>query len=80
MMWVENQTFRGEDIKLDFTRWRKCDFMESNIIVKYGEYDLVDCDFTRCKLTLAGNAISIMRICKLFFPQIPIIGEDGRPQ
>ncbi len=78
MIWVEGQTFKGQDVKLDFTRWRHCDFVECNIIVEFGVFDLVECDFARCKLTLTGNAVNILTVCKLFFPQIPVFGPDGR--
>ena len=73
MIWVEGVTFRNQNVKLDFTRWKKCTFSKCNIIVKHGEFDVIDCDFDNCKLTLDGNAITILKICKLFFPEIPII-------
>jgi hypothetical protein len=73
MIWVEGETFENQDIKLDFTRWRKCIFKGCNILVKSGEFDLVDCSFENCKLTLLGNAIAIIKVCKIFFPEIPVI-------
>ncbi len=73
MIWVEAEVFTNQDIKLDFTRWKECTFKNCNIIVKYGEFDLVGCNFDKCKLTLDGNAVSILKVCKMFFPQIPVI-------
>lgn len=73
MIWVEGETFENQDIKIDFTRWKNCTFRECTIVVKYGDFDLVDCHFDKCKLSLIGNAIAIIKICKLFFPEIPVI-------
>jgi len=73
MIWVESELYENQDIKLDFTRWKECTFKGCNIIVKHGEFDLVNCHFENCKLTLDGNAIAIIKVCKLFFPQIPLI-------
>lgn len=79
MLWVESELFENQDIKLDFTRWKNCTFKNCNIIIKHGEYDLVNCGFDSCKLMLEGNAISILKVCKLFFPQIPLIdGSEKR--
>jgi hypothetical protein len=75
MIWVEAEVFENQDIKLDFTRWKSCTFKHCNIIVKYGEFDLVDCHFDDCRLSLDGNAVTILKICKLFFPEIPIISS-----
>ncbi len=66
MLWIEEELFENQDVKLDFSRWKKCTFKNCNIIVKYGEFDLVGCHFDNCKLTLEGNAIAIMEVCKLF--------------
>jgi len=73
MIWVDSKVFQNEDVKIDFTRWKNCTFRNCNIIVKYGEYDLVDCKFDGCRLTLEGNAIAIIKVCKLFYPEIPVI-------
>ena len=73
MIWVENELFQNQDVKLDFTRWKECTFKNCNIIIKHGEFDLVGCHFDTCKLSLQGNAITILQVCKMFFPQIPLI-------
>jgi hypothetical protein len=73
MIWVEGETFENQDIKLDFTRWKNCTFRGCTIIVKDGEFDLVDCRFENCRLSLIGNAVAIIKVCKLFFPEIPTI-------
>lgn len=72
MIWVEGQTIENQEIKLDFTRWKKCVFNKCNIIVKYGEFDIVDCGFNDCKITFDGNALVIMKFAKLFVPQLPV--------
>jgi hypothetical protein len=73
MIWVDAEVFENQDIKLDFTRWKNCTFRNCRILIKYGEFDLVDCHFDTCRLVLEGNAIAIIKVCKLFFPQIPLI-------
>lgn len=71
MLWVEGELFQNQDVKLDFTRWKNCTFKNCNIIVKYGEFDLVGCHFDKCKLTLEGNAITVMEVSKLFSQRTP---------
>jgi hypothetical protein len=66
MLWVDGELLENQDVKLDFTRWKNCTFRNCNIIVKYGEFDLVGCHFDKCRLTLDGNAIAVMEVCKLF--------------
>jgi hypothetical protein len=66
MLWVDSKVFTNEDIMLDFNRWRNCTFRNCNIIVKYGEFDLVSCNFDKCRLTLNGNAVAVMKVCELF--------------
>ena len=73
MIWVEAEVFVNQDVKLDFTRWKNCTFKNCNIIVKYGEFDPVECNFENCRLSLEGNASTVLKVCKLFFPQIPVI-------
>ena len=72
---VRNQTFKNEDIYLDGHSWFKCKFHNCNIIIERGEFDVVQCEFQDCKLTAKGNAISMLKIVKLFFPQIPLIND-----
>ena len=78
VIWVDGEVFENQDVKLDFTRWKNCTFRNCNIIVKHGEFDLVGCNFDKCRLTLNGNAVAILTIAKLFYPQIPLI-NDTKP-
>jgi hypothetical protein len=73
MLWIQGETFENQDIKLDFSQWKKCTFRECNLIVKYGEFDLVECSFQSCRITFVDNAKNILRICKLFYPETPTI-------
>jgi len=72
---MRKQTFRNEDIYLDGHSWFNCKFYDCNVIIERGEFDVLQCEFTRCKLTAKGNAIAILKIAKLFFPQIPLIND-----
>ncbi|GAH53944.1 unnamed protein product, partial [marine sediment metagenome] len=47
-----------------------------NIVVEYGILSLKDCEFNDCRLTVKGPAENIIKIAKLFFPQIPIIERE----
>lgn len=69
---VEGQTFRDTTIDLDFTDWKKCSFINCTIHTTYGIFKLRNCDFTGCKLALAGVAETVARLLKLFFPDRPI--------
>lgn len=76
VIWVDGEVFENQDVKLDFTRWKNCTFRNCNIIVKHGEFDLVGCNFDKCRLTLDGNAVVIMKVCGLFAQQSP----DQKPK
>jgi len=78
---VEHEKFLREDIYLDGHSWFRCTFKNCNIIIERGEYSVIQCDFNGCKLTAKGNAIAILKIAKMFFPQIPLIDdESGKPK
>jgi len=70
---VENQTFKNKDIFLDGHSWKKCGFINCNIIIEKGDYDVIDYDFIKSRLSARGNAVAILKVCKMFFPQIPLI-------
>lgn len=72
---VRNQTFKDEDVYLDGHNWFNCKFYNCNIIIERGEFDVVQCTFDGCKLVAKGNAVSILKIARLFFPQIPLIND-----
>ena len=69
---VEHQTFKGDDIYLDGHSWFDCEFINCKIIFERGEFDLIQCSFDGCKLVAKGNAISIIKLLRLFHPDIPI--------
>ena len=79
MMWVENQTFTDQSVKLDFNRWRGCTFEHCEIVVEYGVYDLEFCNFQNCKFTAAGRAEAIMKLFKMAFPIIPFKEDTKNP-
>lgn len=66
MEWVDGELLENQDVKLDFTRWRNCTFKNCNIIVKYGEFDLVGCHFDKCRLSLGENASVIAQVVMMF--------------
>lgn len=70
---VANEKFHDQDISLDGKSWFSCNFYNCNIILERGDFDLALCKFNGCKLTAKGNAISILKVAKLFFPGIPLI-------
>lgn len=72
---VEHQTFTDDDIYLDEHSWFDCKFINCRIIIERGEFDLIQCSFDTCKLIAKGNAISIIKLLKLFYPDIPIIND-----
>lgn len=45
---VEGKTFKGQEIFLDFTVWRKCNFVDCKIVVEYGIFKIQDDDFVNC--------------------------------
>ncbi len=75
MIWIEDKTYLNEEVKLDFTRWKKCAFLKCKIIIKYGEFDLVDCKFNDCKFIVDGVAGTIIKFFRDAYPTIPV-GED----
>jgi len=77
---VEGLTFKDQDILFDGHSWKKCTFEACNIILEFGYYDAVGCNFPNCKLTLRGVAQAITQIVQMFYPDMPIyfFGEDRK--
>lgn len=75
---VIGRTFRNEVIELDFTIWEKCVFVNCTIHSTYGIFGLKDNDFSNCKLSLDGQALTVARLLHLFFPDKPIHFENAR--
>ena len=73
---IESQTFKDEDIYLDGHSWFGCKFINCRIIIERGEFDVMQCSFDSCKLVAKGNAVSIVKTLKLFYPGIPLIDES----
>ena len=73
---VIEKIFRKEDVYLDGHSWERCLFDNCNIIIERGEFDLINCEFYNCRLTLRGNAIAIAKVLKLFYPDMPIWFAD----
>lgn len=70
---VEHKTFKNEDMYMDGHSWFRCKFINCNIIIERGDFDVIFCNFDKCKLTAKGNAVAILKMAKLFYPQIPLI-------
>lgn len=45
---VEGRTFKGQEVFMDFTVWRKCNFVNCRLIVEYGMFKIQDNDFVGC--------------------------------
>lgn len=58
--------FRNQKVRIDFSEYEKCTFINCEIILEYGITSLINCDFSKCKLVLIGNATTIAKIMKMF--------------
>lgn len=70
---VRDQTYKNEDIYLDLHSWFDCKFHSCNIIIERGDFDVVNCTFENCRLTAKGNAVAILKLIKIFFPELPLM-------
>lgn len=70
---VKGKTLKNQDVYLDGHSWVKCHFDGCNIIMERGDFDLISNSFNNCKLTAKGGAEGILKLAKLFFPQIPLV-------
>lgn len=74
----KEKVFMDESVRLDYSRWVNCVFKGCEIITITGAFDLIDCDFQDCKLTLKGNAQTIAKLMYIFYPdKIPLIFPKG---
>ena len=68
----------GERVRLDYTSWNGCIFKECEIVAVVGDFDLINCEFHGCKLSLSGNASTIAKLMYVFYPdKIPITFKLG---
>jgi hypothetical protein len=74
---VRGKTFENQDVNLDGYTWMDCKFRKCNIIVKWGDFDLLSNTFDQCRLTAKDGAEGILKAAKVFFPQIPL--KDRQP-
>jgi hypothetical protein len=74
---VRDKTFENQDVNLDGRTWIGCKFGDCNIIMEYGDFDVISCTFERCRLSARGGAVGILKLAKGFFPQIPLIESSG---
>jgi hypothetical protein len=73
---IEGKVVRSEDVHLDGHRWLRCRFYDCNIIVERGDFEVLLCEFHRCKLQAKGDrARAILNLAKLFYPDFPLISE-----
>ena len=73
---VKEQAFTNEDIYLDGHSWDDCTFRDCNIIMERGDFDCINCLFEHCRLSARGGVVAILKIAKLFYPQIPLIESE----
>jgi len=63
---VEGRTFKDQEIFMDFTIWKKCNFVNCKLIVEYGVFKIHNDDFIKCtwifpKGTPAGLVFEIVK-------------------
>lgn len=75
---VDQKSFVGEDIRLDGYNWKNCTFTRCKIIMAEGDFSLVNNRFEKCELSVEGNAATILKVAKLFYPVIPLIDSRER--
>lgn len=73
---VRGKTFENQDVNLDGHTWIECKFRNCNIIIQWGDFDLISNTFDGCRLTAKGGAEGILKAIKVFFPQMPL--KDGQ--
>ena len=69
---IVGKTFRNETVDLENRWFEKCSFVKCVICADRGNFSLVDCDFSECKLSLGKYAVTIAKLLKLFYPDTPI--------
>lgn len=74
---VRGKTFENQDVNLDGHTWMDCKFINCNIIVEWGDFDLISNTFDHCRLIAKRGAEGILKVAKVFFPQIPL--KDKQP-
>ena len=72
---VRNQSYADQDVYFDRHSWSNCNFSDCNIIIETGEFDVMQCSFKNCRITAKGNALAILKIVKLFFPETPLLND-----
>jgi len=66
---VEGKSFKNQEVFMDFTIWRKCNFLDCKLVVQYGILQIEKNDFIRCtwifpKGTPAGMVYEIIEMIK----------------
>ena len=58
---IIGKTIRNERIDLENTAFQKCSFINCEIYADTGNFNLVNCDFSKCKLSLGKSAAAITK-------------------
>ena len=79
---IIGKTFRNERIDLENTAFQKCSFINCEIYADKGNFNLVNCDFSKCKLILGKSATTIAKFLRLFYADMPlwVEGEETKEQ
>ena len=79
---IIGKTFRNERIDLENTAFQKCSFINCEIYADKGNFNLVNCNFSKCKLSLGKSAAAITKLLTLFYPDMPlwVEGEETKEQ
>lgn len=74
--------FIDQFVRLDYKVYKKCSFIGCTIHAETGNFGLIDCDFSNCKLSLGEPALKIANLIKRFYPDMPfwIEGEETKEQ
>jgi len=51
---VVGKTFKNQVVRLDYSYYEKCSFINCTIHTEAGIFGLVNCDFSNCKLSLVA--------------------------
>jgi hypothetical protein len=72
---IIGRTFRSESVDLENCAFEKCTFINCEIRVDRGNFSLINCDLSDCRLSLGKYAVNIAQLLMLFYPDMPIYVE-----
>jgi hypothetical protein len=69
---IIGKTFRNERVDLEKSAFQKCSFINCEIYADKGNFSLVNCNFSNCKLSLGKSAAAIAKLLRLSYPEMPL--------